>query len=420
MPPDPVVATIPSGGDPVHPGSSPARTAAPWRRLAWLTLPVLTAAAVLLADALRTWAAGSLVAASWHSLDPWLPTVLPARVGWAVAPWPALLTTATLATVVLVTAALALVVLRAVAERRRVLRFLLLWLAAVVGGVVAVGATQLGDVLHVIDLFGGRGGSWIRTFTLPALVAAVRWGLVWGLVPALLTTLLVPARVPPDVLGPWSRRAPVLLLLAAVVAGLWLTSTARSASVSTMTEVATPEPTADPGPSDPPPTVAPGDGSAAANALPGRCDEADLVTTAAHTDAATGRRFGVATTTNTGDATCLVVGLPDLAFADEDGDAVVPVVEPWGGFSDGGVPGDGVLEQVDLGVPVTLEPGASATAELTWRGSGAGAITVEKVLVAPWPGAQRTVVDEWMDLETGAILGVAPWRAAPDPASAVD
>lgn len=389
--------------------------------LGWLSLPVLAMVGVLVAQTLRSVGRRTLRVDPWHPLDPWLPTVIAGRAGYAVEPWPLLLTLGAVVTVGLVAASLGSLVLMTVRERPWWRRFLLLWAVVVVAGVVAAGASQTGELVHAIELFGDRGGSQLRTWTLPALAEAVRWGALWGFVPALVTALLaaprpsVAAAVPDDDDAAATRaarrprdvrrfRPVVALLLAAVVVGIGLAGAARGASISTMTEVADPYVAPTPDPTDTPAPVA----ATPAPPVEGRCDAGALVTTFDYTDAASGRRFGVATVTNVGIEACAVAGLPDLAFGAEDRTPVVPEIEPWGGFDGGGIPGDDILEPVS-DAPVQLAPGRSARSELTWRGSGAGATTVATVHIAPWAGATRTILEEPIDLETGSMLGVSPW-----------
>ena len=204
-------------------------------------------------------------------------------------------------------------------------RTLVLWIAVVVVGVV-VGVAQIGEWLLEVQSFGGLGGSHIRTFTVPALQEAARWGLLWGWMPALVTTLCgVPGPNRPS-----RRRALIVatvLVIAAALACMFLASTTRGAALSARTEVATqdpPEQTEPAAPTDPPPAVA---GTIDPD-FPGRCAADDVSVEIGGFDAATGSRYLTFEARNMSAEACDLRGAPDLAFASDVGNAIRPVIAP--------------------------------------------------------------------------------------------
>jgi hypothetical protein len=373
------------------------------RSLGWIVFPLVGTLCAAAAAVLRRTVRAPATADTWNRIEGWLPTLLPARAGYAVDPWPALIWTSLLLTLALALAVASTVVLAGVRERPWWWRALALWVAAVVVAVGVVGLAQAGEWWLDVELFGGRGGSHVRTFTLPALAEAARWGLLWGWLPALATALVGTPR-------PATRRravvAALILLVAAGGSGAWLARVTHDAAVSTMTEVAQPEPEApEPvGPTDPPPAVAltPDPGS------PDRCPAQAVEVRIAWLDAATGSRIAVLEARNVSERSCVLDGYPDLAFADDAGDAVRPDVHPGSEGTFGALDADAPPQ------PVELAPGDVATASLTWSGSQApaGSRTVGTVLMAPWAGAPRTSQDEFLDVVDGGPVGLSPWTAS--------
>lgn len=357
---------------------------------AWRGVGVVAVAsglAVILAELLRSLVRWVTPIAVTRALESSTPTLVPAHAGYTVAPHPVAIVGWLLLAMVLGAVLVALVAC-SVTRRPGRARLLLLWLGLVLVALVAVGSAQAGEVLLTIERFGGRGGSHVRLFTLPALADAVRWGLLWGGVVVLAAGRLLPDRPPRRA---WRVAVPLVVVWVGVL--VLLGSATRAASISAQTEVVT----------RPTPAVAVTDAPAemAGEAEPsfyGRCEPGMLTMELGGFDAASGRRYLSVTATNDGFA-CTVAGWPDLAFADADGNAVRPDRVDgvsFGGF--GGTP-----------EPVLLESGESVRAELTWRGAGAGARTVAEVLLAPWAGAQRTHLPIDLDLEDGAELRVSAW-----------
>ncbi len=333
----------------------------------------------------------------WHAIEPWVPTIIPAHADYTVAPWPAMIWLALLFTVGFALAAVSVFVLRIRPSHRRWVRALVLWGGVVIVGVGVAGVAQLGEWLLWTESFGGAGGSFLRTFTVPALWEAARWGLLWGWIPAVVAVAL--SGVP----SPRPRARGVLILcvglvVAAAVAATCLAAATRGAAQSASTEVAQPEPTepsAPPAPTDPPSEVA----SSAAPDFPGRCSEDDVVVSIAGSDAATGTRYLAFEVRNVSSAACDVNGLPDLAFASPEGNAIRPLIEPREHSSVGESIGPDA---------VTLEPGGSARADLVWR-APTGRFSELTVLMAQWPGAQRTTATEMLDVVDGGEMTLTPW-----------
>lgn len=398
----PVDAERVPGTEPT-PGSG--RAGRSLRAVGWVATPVLGVLLAVLATTLDHASAQQPVD-TWHALEPWTPTVLPARVGYAVQPWAGRLAAATLLTLGLCLALLAVVVLRRVPARRRAVRVVALWLAVVVAAVLVVGGAELGSLLRTVERSGGGAGPTVRLFVLPALGGAARWGLLWGWAPAVVTALLRPGRGAgreEDGRRGRPRRALALvgvLVLATAGSAAWLVRAAYEAAVSTETQVVRP-PVVEPVP-DPPAASAP----VAAPTPAGACDPADLAVTVVGQDAALGFRVLTLAVTSTAPAPCVVQGRPDLAFADADGDAVRPAVVPGTRAAETGDPPDPA--------PLTLEPGAAAWADVTWRAQApAGSRTVATVHAAPWAGLERTALAAALDVVDGGAVAVSPWYAPP-------
>lgn len=353
--------------------------------------------AVIAADVLHRALAWRGSPQVWHVIEPWAPTIIPAHADYTVAPWPAMIWLTLLLTLGFALAAVSVSVLHIRPSHRRWVRALVLWCGVVIVGVGVAGVAQLGEWLLWTESFGGAGGSFLRTFTVPALWEAARWGLLWGWIPAVLAVAL--SGVP----SPRGRARGVLVLcvglvIAAAVAATALAAATRGAAHSASTEVAQPEPTEQatpPAATDPPSEVA----SSAAPDFPGRCSEDDVVVTIAGSDAATGTRYLALEVRNVSSRACDVNGLPDLAFASPDGNAIRPMIEPREHSSVGEPIGPD---------PVTLEPAGIARADLVWR-APTGRPSELTVLMAPWPGAQRTTATELLDVVDGGEMTLTPW-----------
>lgn len=384
-----------------------------WRGVGWFTYPVLGVLAVVAAHALGATVPRTLTRDLAQSVAVLFPTLVPAHARYTVDPWPTLLWTSLLLTAFLALAAAGTAVLALVGARPWWKRFVWLWALAVVVGVGVVGLAELGEVWLSIDRFGGRGGSHIRLFTIPALREAVAWGLLWGWLPALATSLLGPTAVRggggraalDGVQGEatgrrrTARTVAVLVAVAtlgALASGLWLVRVSYDAAESTATAVRQPEAQAPTGPIDPPADAVPAEPGVA------RCPADEVVVTWGGADAAMGYREASVTVQNLSSGACVVDRYPDLAFAGADGGELRPAVDHGGGS------GGGML---------TLEAGESARAVLSWRGdqAPAGSTTVATVLVAAWAGAPRTEFDAMLDVVDGGDLTVSAWSVIPAP-----
>lgn len=364
------------------------RRSAGIRRIGWLAFPAAGVAAAIGADIVHVTSSPVGV--------PWAPTLVPSHAGYTVAPWPALIWLALVLALASSLAACGMIVQRSVRRRPWWIRALVLWGCTVVVALGVAAVAQSGQWLLQVRTFGGLGGSFMRTFTVPALLEALRWGLMWGWVPAAVGAAFSTA---PSSRPPQRRRAVVAGVVAIVAACMFLAAATYGAALSARTEVAQPnEPApAAPAATDPPedvaPTVDPG--------FPGRCSPEDLVVTIAGVDAAAGSRYLALEARNVAAEACALNGSPDLAFASPDGDAVRPTIT----HRDYMVTGEAISDAA-----VTLEPGAAVRADLVWR-APTGRPTEITVLMAPWAGAERTAAMETLDIVDGAEVSMTRWYA---------
>ena len=155
------------------------------------------------------------------------------------------------------------------------------------------------------------------------------------------------------------------------------------------------EPMAAPTSSTPKPTNPP------ANASPvpdqeflGRCEHTVISLNYLFTDASLGSRTAEVHATNQSSKSCRLRGLPDLAFADTNGDEVRVR-----------------LVREDSGATVLLKPGATAVAGLSWRAdAGANDLAVESVWMGAYRGASRIVAAAALDVRNGSELHVVGWK----------
>ncbi len=363
--------------------------------LGWIAYPVLGVLAAVAADALQRALAWRGPAQLRNALEFWLPTIVPARASYAVAPWPDLTWLALLLTLGLALAAFSIFVHAATKARPWWTRALILWVLFVVTGVGVVGIAQIGEWLLGVQTFGGLGGSHIRGFTVPALLEAARWGVLWGWIPAIATALVAAPR--PD--GVWRRRTygiAAACLVAGAVAGVALASVTYGAAESTRTEVAQEPAEPTPGPTDVPAPVA----ETVAPGFEGRCAAEDLEVEIAGTDAATGARYLAFSAENVGSEPCALHGAPDLAFAGEDGNAIRPVIT---------VQDVTAMREAIPDSPVTIAPGETVRAELEWR-APTGRPEALTFYIAPWAGAPRAVDVESADIIDGLEMTLTPWH----------
>lgn len=368
------------------------------RHIRWATFPLIGVSAVVAADVLRRAWASHGSAELWHALDPWLPTIIPAYAGYTVEPWPMRIWVSLLLALGLALTAFSTLVLSMARSRPWWIRAMLLWGSFVVVALGTVGVAQLGEWFLHVETFGGRGGSFVRTFAVPELGEAVRWGFVWGWIPALLASLSGAPR-------PCKRYRRVGIItcavfgVAALVASAFLAQATYGASLSARTEVAQPDAEADAPasrePTDPPRVVS----ATADPSFPGQCAAGDVKVSIVGTDAATGTRFLVLEARNLSSASCELNGPPDVAFASEDGNSIYPSIT--------------LREFTSTGEPVPdsaimLEPGDRARADLVWR-APTGQPTEIMVFMAPWAGAERVTRRETLDIVDGAEMELTRW-----------
>ncbi|MET9253729.1 DUF4232 domain-containing protein [Streptomyces sp. NPDC003717] len=153
--------------------------------------------------------------------------------------------------------------------------------------------------------------------------------------------------------------------------------------------------------------------TAEAPAPAGTCPRSGLRVTADDGDAAMGLRVVGLHLENCGSEPYSLEGYPALRLLDEDRAPVEGVAIRHGKT------GETESHEADQPPrPVTLAPGESAVAGLTWRNTtGFGEpVNVPYVQVRAVPGADPVMVAPHLDLGTTGKLVVSPWRAEP-PAS---
>lgn len=143
----------------------------------------------------------------------------------------------------------------------------------------------------------------------------------------------------------------------------------------------------------------------------GACAPGDLTLGALGFDAAAGRRFLTVTARNDGTAECVLAGAPAVRFVADDGSETDVLLEP----DDDGL------------APITLAPGATAWAALSWRGGSTAddPPLVTTLLVAPHPGDPESVVGlagipgvgDGLDLLGGGTATIGSWTPARELAS---
>ncbi|MFB8230438.1 DUF4232 domain-containing protein [Cellulosimicrobium sp. NPDC055967] len=143
----------------------------------------------------------------------------------------------------------------------------------------------------------------------------------------------------------------------------------------------------------------------------GACATGDLTLGALGFDAAAGRRFLTVTARNDGTAECVLAGAPAVRFVADDGSETDVLLEP----DDDGL------------APLTLAPGATAWAALSWRGGSTAddPPLVTTLLVAPHPGDPESVVGlagipgvgDGLDLLGGGTAMIGSWTPARELAS---
>ncbi|WP_320780074.1 DUF4232 domain-containing protein [Streptomyces sp. CRN 30] len=146
-----------------------------------------------------------------------------------------------------------------------------------------------------------------------------------------------------------------------------------------------------------------------APAAPGTCPASGVRVGVDEGDAAMGLRVVSLHLDNCGTQTYTVEGYPRLELLDDGFEPVdgVAVLDGTGEISTG-------LGSDGPPVPVTLEPGESATAGLAWRNTTefGTAVNVPHVRVRAKEGAEPVTVTPHLDLGTTGKLGVGPWKKA--------
>jgi hypothetical protein len=105
---------------------------------------------------------------------------------------------------------------------------------------------------------------------------------------------------------------------------------------------------------------------------------------------------------NRSGAACVVDGYPDVAFADADGLSLIVRVQHGSSYM-----------ATDPGAAVvTLAPGTSAEAQLSWDATGASTGTATTLWAATYPGAQRTQLSIETDITESSVISVTAWALA--------
>lgn len=357
------------------------------------------------------------VAATWGGLLPAsvgavLPETIPFSPG--VRPW-----AWGLGTTVLAAAVVALVVrlLVPLADRGsdRTGRFMVAWFAIVLAGGAA------GLALDVATIVGALPAPRLRMLLdglgTDATVGAW-WGVVQGWLPALLVLrgAVAPApssRAPEGRVGPaarsQSRRRHAVLVAASVVAAAAVVTTGAlgqraarvaSAEEAAVAEGADPELGALPDPyaeGTPVPTFAP---DRDPDRDPSWCTADQAMLLRGEPGAATGHRSQTLRLTNYTDASCVVEGYPDVAFADQNGNELAVTIEQGGSF----------LAEDPGYARFELPAGASAVTTLGWdAGATAEALVARTLYAAPFATDERGSWPVELDIVEGTVVHVTAW-----------
>jgi hypothetical protein len=135
------------------------------------------------------------------------------------------------------------------------------------------------------------------------------------------------------------------------------------------------------------------------NVAPDWCSQ-DVLLEPGFQDAATGHRSRTITITNTGAASCVLEGYPDVAFNDGGGNAMDVLMVRGGSF----------LTDDPGPTRIVLHPGASAEAYLGWSAvAGQSEVSAGTVLLAPYAGAQRQPTPMPLDINNGQPVAMTAW-----------
>lgn len=360
---------------------------------------------------------GLAVAVSWSGVLPAsVGAVLPATIPFSpgVRPWVWGVGTTLLAAAVVFLVARLLVPLAGRVDDRTA-RFALAWFALVLAGGSAGLALDLATIVGALPaprlrmLLDGLGtgatvGAW--------------WGVVQGWLPALLVrrhatgTATSPSgpddRTTPAT-GSAARRRQAVLVTTAVVAAAAVVATGalgqRAARVASAQEAAVAE-GADPGLGALPDPYA--DGTPVPTLDPDRdpdrdpswCTRDQAMLLLGETGAATGHRSQTLRLTNFTDASCVVEGYPDVAFADQNGNELAVTVEQGASF----LAEDPGYDQFEL------PAGASAVTTLGWdAGATSDALVARTLFAAPFATDERGSWPVELDVVAGSVVHVTAW-----------
>jgi len=337
---------------------------------------------------------------------PLVPQTVPVWAWHSVAPWSVvvpLASTAAIAVVAAVGIAVAFLRMPPAAQRWRIA--VTLWVVAIAAGLVVFGAHAVASLVDDAPFLRLQ---YVAERGAGAIAQGLAWGVLWGWIPGVVGARIaggsrrssLPA-LPRALLA--AGIALAVLATAAVVVTRPLATDANYAATGQYTtngvHPAPDQPAASAAPTPPPPLAA-----GAPPADPSWCGPEQLTFTAGGGDAATGHRAAAIRVQNVGTTMCVLAGYPDLAFADDLGDAVAVTVEPGGGFMTED-PGPAAVE---------LPAGATAVTYAAWDATD-GRTVLSTVYVAPYAGARRVVisVDPPWDLTDASILTVTAWQAEP-------
>ena len=335
-----------------------------------------------------------------------LPSTVPLPVWGQPQPWPLLADLVGGVSVALVHRAVTRL-FPVVGDRRLV--FAVAWFAAVVaGGLVGLA----GDLATIAASFPPPRAQMLLNGLGDGAGVGAYWGLIQGWVPALLVVLLTGrSRAEAVRRGP---RSVVALVVAAVVAcaavvgvGVAGASAARVADLQQQAVAsgftgdagALPDPNAE---GTPVPTVAPEPVQQEAD----WCTPAQAMVLRGDRGAATDHRSLSLKLMNFSDAACVIDGYPDIAFADQNGNALRVSVIHGGSF------------MTTDAAPARVEVPAhgSAITYLGWDASATkDALVASTLYAASFAGETRGSWPMTLDIVPGSTVAVTAWQLRPTP-----
>jgi hypothetical protein len=288
--------------------------------------------------------------------------------------------------------------------------FIIAWFAAVAAGVV-VGLAS--DIATMVASLPAPRLQWILNGLGAQAAVGGYWGFVQGWIPALLGMFLArqphAENSPVDSTERWSKAvvAGAVAIALVIVASINVASERIARIEATQTDAiangfdessgALPDPYANGTP------VA----TAAPRELPRDdkwCDEKQAMLILGGSDAATGHRTLAIEWMNFSDAPCIAEGYLDIAFADQNGNALDVDVVHGGSFL-----------TTDPGPqPIEIPAGESAIAHLGWNASAtSGALVATTVYAAPVAGDIRGSWPAETDIVEGSTVNVTAWELRP-------